>query len=822
MADVIGGPLGPGDPVAHWRLGAIHEARYDIPDAPMAGEMDPFFFLSEAKNFIPHEYPCRTRFARERRGKRPETTGDPAPVRWWLPFGSPRVDLSSFWFRPTTIACWAETALLAATAGPARFRLGTCGGAILFVNDREAGWLASYVRNLEESTEIAVELKAGRNALAVFFDDLAERDTRFMFELDYLGGPACSVALEAPMDGTGAREIERLLDGLRFERSAYQGGDVAILLPGPLPLAATADLDVGGEGISGAGIHLGLPKGAARLDLGPSETLPADFRTVEVTLNAGGFVASRRLAVEICHAGRQGEPPASLHERAAEALDYVSANGEPDTVTALARLATGRGGDESNGMIARALPAIEDCHDCADFALVPLLWARQRWGTAIAPTLRERIDRAILGYRYWMDEPGNDVQWYFSENHALLFHASAYLAGAMFPDATFDRSRRAGREQSQIGLERLRGWFDHFERWEMAEFNSAPYFPIDLKGLAALAALAPDTDIGDRASRAIVRLLEIVARSAHHGILTGAQGRSYEHSLRPARTAELSAIARLVWGRGWFGERVHALPLMALLIRDHGFEPPPGLAAVADLTGDGAVEWRFAQGQDRIAKLYHYKSRDFAMGTAATYRWNEWGYQETLLHLRLGTTPEAQVWINHPGEVIHAGTGRPSFWGGSGTIPRVQQYRGLAVMVFDTEPGQPDFTHAWFPIEAFDAYDVRGDVAVATSGDGTVVLKASGPLELITEGPSANTELRLRGRKAWWLVRTSSREFAAELRAQAAIMTVKIEPDGAIAVDDAQYGRIIFRADGAVEAEDRTLRPAEWTIRGETTQFSGA
>ncbi len=100
-------------------------------------------------------------------------------------------------------------------------------------------------------------------------------------------------------------------------------------------------------------------------------------------------------------------------------------------------------------------------------------------------------------------------------------------------------------------------------------------------------------------------------------------------------------------------------------------------------TGDGGWEWSFAQGQDRFARLYHYKTRDYAMGTAAAYRWSEWGYQETVLHLRLGDNPDAQIWINHPGEVIQSGYGRPSYWGGCGTLPRVQQYRGLAVVAFD-------------------------------------------------------------------------------------------------------------------------------------------
>ncbi len=102
-------PLPAGAPLAYWRLGPTTEARYDVADRPMAGEMDPFFFLTKHKNFIPHEYPCRTEFAAERRAKRPRITAEPPTGRVWLPFGSPRVDLSGFWFRPTVLGTWAET-----------------------------------------------------------------------------------------------------------------------------------------------------------------------------------------------------------------------------------------------------------------------------------------------------------------------------------------------------------------------------------------------------------------------------------------------------------------------------------------------------------------------------------------------------------------------------------------------------------------------------------------------------------------------------------------------------------------------------------------
>ena len=105
-------PLGAGEPVAYSQFGATSEQRYDVADESMQGEMDPFFFLTKHKNFIPHEYPCRTQFAAERRGKRPRPS-EVALERIWLPFGSPRVDLSGFWFRPTVIGTWAATRLAA-------------------------------------------------------------------------------------------------------------------------------------------------------------------------------------------------------------------------------------------------------------------------------------------------------------------------------------------------------------------------------------------------------------------------------------------------------------------------------------------------------------------------------------------------------------------------------------------------------------------------------------------------------------------------------------------------------------------------------------
>ncbi|PWC19621.1 hypothetical protein [Brenneria corticis] len=817
--------LANGDAVRYWQLSKITEQRYDVADRPMQGDMDPFFFLSKHKNFIPHTYPCRSDFSEKFADKRPIPLSECHPVRWWLPFGSDRVDLSGFWFRPTRVGAWARTFIQAGQQGEATFRLTTCGGAILFVGGQEIAWSARYQRNLENSVEVAIPLNKGLNEVVIYFDDLAERDIRFFFQLDYLSGVGASVALPVPIAPERVEKIESMLEGMAFSHSAYFTGDIAI----EFAQAATEDIQVSCQ-VIGDFISLDKPvllksalgKGEQRLTLAATEQIPADFRNFIITLQSGEFRASRNIGVEICHADRQKAVPVTLVERIEEALATVAEQGEMSSVKALARLARGQSGRETDAMLEAVLPSVVDCHDCADFTLVPLLWCRIRFGEAINPATRRRIDDAILNFRYWMDEPGNDVQWYFSENHALLFHTAAYLAGSFFPHATFVRSGRSGAEQAQVGEQRITAWLDHFEQYEMAEWNSAPYFPIDLKGLSALAALADNPVIVKRAGHAIERLVEQIARSSHQGILTASQGRSYEHTLRAGRSLELSAIARLLWGKGGYGCRFHVLPQLALLLRDRRISISPALQEIAIYQGNHALEWCFAQGANRIAKLYHYKTRNIAMGSIAHYRWGEWGYQESPLHLRLGDNPEAQIWINHPGETIQAGFGRPSYWGGCGTLPRVQQYRGLAVLDFNIQPGQPDFSHAWLPSEHFEQLAIDDNRIAARSGNGMALLFGNKAFDRITQGPTKNCEVRLTGRHSRWVIRLCDDSSITQLSAfidDFHSLSVSEKDNGDLSIDDPLYGQVIFFADGRVQAENRIIDPQTWTIQGESKEL---
>ncbi len=189
------------------------------------------------------------------------------------------------------------------------------------------------------------------------------------------------------------------------------------------------------------------------------------------------------------------------------------------------------------------------------------------------------------------------------------------------------------------------------------------------------------------------------------------------------------------------------------------------------------------------------------------------GLSGNVLQLRLGENADAQVWINHPGETIHSGYGRPSYWGGSGTLPRLHHYRGLAVLTFNCAAEQPGFSHAWFPRQEFDASSVTGDIAVARSGQGMVLLKGSSPFALVETGPTAGNELRIDGHRTAWIVRLGDQGSEEEFAARFSSLSISEGADGVLTVEDPEYGTVLCHADGRTEAEGRVLNPATGALR---------
>jgi len=75
------------------------------------------------------------------------------------------------------------------------------------------------------------------------------------------------------------------------------------------------------------------------------------------------------------------------------------------------------------------------------------------------------------------------------------------------------------------------------------------------------------------------------------------------------------------------------------------------------------------------------------------------------------------------------------------------------------------FTHAYFPIYAFDAYSIHNDRwAFARKGDGYLALMASAGFELIRQGRYADRELRSDSLNNIWLCHLGQRQLDGDFQ----------------------------------------------------------
>ena len=92
-------------------------------------------------------------------------------------------------------------------------------------------------------------------------------------------------------------------------------------------------------------------------------------------------------------------------------------------------------------------------------------------------------------------------------------------------------------------------------------------------------------------------------------------------------------------------------------------------------------------------------------------------------------------------------------------LPRASQWKDLLVAVHRLpEDDWLGFTHAYFPIYAFDEHEIREGWACARVGDGYLAMTASAGMTLTETGRSAYRELRSYGQNNIWVVQMGREE----------------------------------------------------------------
>lgn len=228
--------------------------------------------------------------------------------------------------------------------------------------------------------------------------------------------------------------------------------------------------------------------------------------------------------------------------------------------------------------IQKALDRVDARLDCADFVIPALIrMLRAHRGTRLDEAMARCIDRSLIGYKYWLDEPGDVKACYFTENHQVLFHSAEYLAGQLYPDAVFPNNGMTGREHRAHATTFLRRWLNWRERFGFSEWLTQGYYMDDILGLLGLMAYAEEPEIRAQCRMLIDLLVFDLAVNHHEGHLPTTHGRVYTRFIIEPDFEDCSAVMRLLFDVGCDT----AVNNCAILLAACGYTCPPAIRAAA-------------------------------------------------------------------------------------------------------------------------------------------------------------------------------------------------------------------------------------------------
>ncbi len=750
------------------------------------------------KGFAIHENPCRKEFVAQREKALPpyvelegekackavEVFGQSRTPGLYFPFGNIGYDASSFYKCPTYLRTYCYADVVMPEKEEAELEMETCGGMTLWNNGKLIADFIPFTRNLVKKRTVRLVFEKGRNHLVICLDDLAERDTDYYFRLRYCGeqNPRILLAIPEEEEAEEIKRLERILEGLYFTKESYREEMVCVILPGEAIEEGDRLFVQAGDG--GPAISCRLCPGMRQAELVPSSQVLPGFGAFYFEMRTGTVRIRRGAGCQIVWEKLQVKGSLDIEERRKAFLDVICAYGRDDIYKAAAILKTGGDTGQAEQMILHMLEGVNAREDCSDFGFIVVLYVYVMFGEQLSEAVLGAIRQAALNYRYWIDEPGDDVMWFFSENHALLFHICQYFAGSLFPEEYFTNSRRRGMEVKAHGEALLNQWFDSFFAEFVTEWNSNAYIPIDVHGFGFLYNLTGEGELlHEKARKALDMVAYSITVNAHKGVVMTSYGRTYEKELKANDNTGITALLYILYNEGYLN--LGGAGTIALALGD--YRAPEEYRAYITPEEGRQMVFQNTQGYEHHVNLYLYKNRDVALSTAVQYKPFQKGYQEHIVQASIDSV--AQAFINHPGEIQPYGKGRPNFWAGNGQLPLGVQDKDMAVLIYRIpEENRIDFTHAYAPLGEFDSYILEPEAnTLAMEKDGAYIgLKAERGILLVKEGVTAYRELVSPGRENVWVLRVGTkREHKSLKEFFAAMKAVRIQrQEGSIAVTD--------------------------------------
>lgn len=733
-----------------------------------------------------------------------ETGTEGQPWRYAIAEQDQTIDFSRFNFRPNIIRGWLFAGVNIPEDAELDAELLTIGPAQVWVNgelQHQFDKTFSYVRTM--AIPVKVRLKQGYNTLYIHGLTFGWREQRLALGLRFIDHP--DILVEIPIGEIPPSHwvnTEATLNHLQLDRFAITDLPGTLQLdkhaPQPIELDIEATIPLHGSPWAKFGF-LEMPTASKRVMLNPGEhmelpltpeiaaamsALPGE-NTLALTIKpADGTPLEMHRHLWISHNSFSHQPYGDYEQRRQEALQHL-ATMSYDVFAAMAAVETGQAAQIASEAVTIACEFMENRFDCADFYALSLLSLLYRYEHALHETDKQRIEDAFRGFKFWIDEPGLDGMCYFTENHQILFHVTAYLAGQRWKTETFTNSGFTGQQQQSRAQNRIQAWIQKRLQGSYSEWDSNAYMALDIFAMLALVEFASSPRIQEMATTLLHKSFFMLAMQSYRGVHGSTHGRCYVEGLKSARVENTSSLQRIAWGMGIFNGETRATGLLSLA---KAYKVPEIIQRMAMNTDDTMTTYARStesfrpqfdmRGDTWDVRTITRRTSDYMLSAAIDYEPGGRGVQEHLWQATL--SPEAVVFTNYPGNNQQHGHARPNFWSGSALLPRVAMHNRCVVCLYHFEENIGlGYSHAYFPTPSFDEWILDGHWVFARYQNGYIALWGDGLLTLTRFGKHTNQELRSSGESKMWLCFVGSQQEDhdfATFRAQVKANTP--EPDG--------------------------------------------
>jgi hypothetical protein len=249
-----------------------------------------------------------------------------------------------------------------------------------------------------------------------------------------------------------------------------------------------------------------------------------------------------------------------------------------------------------------------------------------------------------------------------------------------------------------------------------------------LVGLVHLVDHSRAETLSELAAITLDKLLFTLALNTHAGTVSNAFAPS--DTVPNGRSHPLSGVSRLLWGTGSWNEHLAAVVALAA---SSNYEIPAPIQAIAiDSREMTSHEWHRAPSVDAHRTIHRTPNHVLSTNNA---QWN------AIL------SADAIITVNQPSTATV-----PGYWLESGSTPHIGQHDDVLIALYQPPSNSRlPYTHAYFPLWAFDEHHMQDNWWFARVEDGYLALTASNALTLITHGPSAHRELRAADGDCAWV-----------------------------------------------------------------------